>query len=51
MNKRNVWKDGAGSSGRTTNNIFPDLHRTKMAFMNQKKKLKPVLFLIFSDLL
>jgi len=44
-------EERAGSSGRTANNIFPDLHRTKMVFMNQKKKLKPVLFLIFSDLL
>jgi hypothetical protein len=36
-----------GNSGWTTNDIFPNLHRTKMAFMKQKKKLKPLLFLIF----
>jgi len=44
-------KESVRNSGRSADDIFPNLHRTKMAFMKQKKKLKPVLFLIFNDLL
>jgi len=35
--------------GRTADDIFPDLHPAKMVFLRQKKKLKPVLFLIFIE--
>ena len=46
-----ICRNNVGNSGRTTDDIFPNLHRAKMAFMKQKKKLKPVMFPIFNDLL
>jgi hypothetical protein len=48
-----VLKDAglAGTLGRATDDIFPDLHVAKMTICEQKKKLKPVLFLIFIDAL
>lgn len=46
-----ICRNIVGNSGRTTDDIFPNLHRAKMAFMKQKKKLKPVMFPIFNGLL
>jgi len=50
MEKRNKdLRERLENSGGTTDDIFPNLHPAKMVLMRQKKKLKPVLFLIFID--
>jgi hypothetical protein len=52
LNQKRISKyprQNGRTSGRTADDIFPDLHPAKMAFLQQKKKLKPVLFLIFIE--
>jgi len=45
LKEKDDLQEHAGNSGRTTDEIFPDLHRAKMAIMKQKKKLNQYCFL------